>query len=144
MKTFVAVLFFSVLTAPQWLTDFSAAQSEAQHQHKFILINFSGSDWCAPCIKMKKEVFETASFDSLATEKLILVRADFPRSSKNQLPKDQIKRNELLAEKYNPNGKFPYTVLTDAEGNVIRQWDGYAFGSQERFMSELEKSTSKH
>ena len=142
MKSIVALIFISALTVPQWLTDFSVAQEEAKKQNKYILISFSGSDWCGPCIKMKKEVFESALFDSLAQEKLILVRADFPRSGKNKLPKDQVLKNEQLAEKYNPSGKFPYTVLTDQEGKVIRTWDGYAFGSQENFLGELTKTTS--
>lgn len=33
--------------------------------------------------------------------------------------------NEELADKYNPQGSFPYTVLVDEEGKVIWTWEGY-------------------
>lgn len=143
MKTLASLLLISFLTIPEWLTDFNAAQQEAQKEHKFILISFSGSDWCGPCIKMKQEVYGSTGFEALAEKKLVLVRADFPRSKKNQLPKEQVKLNEALAEKYNPSGKFPFTVLTDENGTVVKTWDGYAFGSQETFMKELEEALNR-
>ncbi|MFN8333585.1 MAG: thioredoxin family protein [Cyclobacteriaceae bacterium] len=142
MKSLISVALISFLATTQWLTDFNAAQQEAQKDHKFILISFSGSDWCGPCIKMKQEVYGSSEFESLAEKKLVLVRADFPRSKKNQLPKEQVKLNEALAEKYNPSGKFPFTVLTDENGKVVKTWDGYAFGSQDTFMKELTEAVS--
>lgn len=126
-----------MITPVKWFENFEEAKVIATRDNKFILLNFSGSDWCGPCIKMKKEVFENESFLSIAENKLILVRADFPRSKKNQLPAEQVKHNEKLAEKYNPLGKFPYTLLLDPNGNVIKTWDGYVFSSQDKFISEL-------
>lgn len=137
MKLVLVYILFITLPAVEWLNDFNTAKNLAVKDHKYILINFSGSDWCAPCIKMKKEVFENESFVSLAEKKLVLVRADFPRSKKNQLSNEQVKHNEALAEKYNPSGKFPYTVLVDSDGNVIKTWDGYVFGSYEKFIENL-------
>ena len=138
MKTLSMVLLMAVASSTGWLTDFGAAGQAAQQEHKYILLNFSGSDWCAPCIKLKKEVFESEAFSSLAESKLILVRADFPRSKKNQLTKEQTQHNEALAEKYNPDGKFPYTLLLSEDGKVLKAWDGYVFGAQEKFISELQ------
>ena len=43
----------------------------------------------------------------------------------------------MLAEKYNPAGKFPYTVLLSADGKVIKSWDGYVFATQDKFIEEL-------
>lgn len=135
----ILTISFLLLTAGsvEWLSDFNTAKDIASRDNKFILLNFSGSDWCGPCIKMKKEVFENPSFLSIAGEKLVLVRADFPRSKKNQLSTEQMKQNEVLAEKYNPSGKFPYTILLDANGKVIKGWDGYAFGTQDKFIEQL-------
>jgi thioredoxin-related protein len=143
MKTLFALLFFVVTTPMPWLTSLDEAKISAEQQHKMILLNFSGSDWCGPCIKMKKEVFESEAFNNIASKKLILIRADFPRAKKNQLSKEQTKHNEALAEKYNPLGKFPYTVLLDPNGKVIREWDGYIFSSQNKFISDLDKTLSK-
>jgi len=120
-----------------WLGDFNEAVSEAAKSHKYILINFSGSDWCGPCIRERKEILENDVFEKYASEHLVLVRADFPRKKKNQLSKEQTKKNEELADKYNPDGKFPYTILVDEHGKVIKAWDGFPNESPENFVSEI-------
>lgn len=140
MKLAITFLLVLIIPAAEWLNDLDTAKNIATQEHKYILLNFSGSDWCAPCIKMKKEVFESPSFVSFAEKHLVLVRADFPRSKKNMLSKEQSKYNEALAERYNPNGKFPYTILLDANGNVVKAWDGYQFGSQEKFLADLQQA----
>lgn len=137
MKTILIGLLFILTIAPEWLTNFDIAKEAATKEHKYILLNFSGSDWCGPCIKLKKEVFENESFTTLADDKLILLHADFPRQKKNQLSKEQTSHNEMLAEKYNPSGKFPLTLLLSADGKVLKEWDGYTFASQEKFIQEL-------
>lgn len=139
MKTVIGILLLLSLVNQTWFTNWEEAQNKATQENKVILLNFSGSDWCAPCIKMKREVFESEAFLSIAEQKLVLVRADFPRSKKNQLPKEQIAHNEKLAEKYNPNGKFPLTLLVDTKGKVIKEWDGYVFASQDKFLIELKE-----
>lgn len=139
MKIILSFLFVSLFTGT-WLTNFEEAQTQAKQEQKLILLNFSGSDWCAPCIKMKQEVFESTAFSDLAAQQLILVRADFPRSKKNQLSKEQIAHNEKLAERYNPEGKFPYTLLLRADGSIIKTWDGYVFSSQDKVLDELKKT----
>lgn len=121
----IALLAGLLITAPNWELNFEQAKAEATQTHKFILLNFSGSDWCGPCIKLKKTIFESTEFEQFATEHLVLVRADFPRLSKNQLDARQTAHNESLAEKYNQQGKFPFTVLLDANGRVLKEWDGY-------------------
>lgn len=113
------------LPAPEWQLDFNQAKTDAQQTHRLILLNFSGSDWCGPCIKLKQTVFESADFQQYAADHLVLVRADFPRKTKNQLSAQQTARNETLAEAYNRAGKFPFTVLLDANGRVLHEWDGY-------------------
>lgn len=126
MKTIIASLFL-LLAAPtaEWKLDFAAAKTEAVTNHKMILLNFSGSDWCGPCIKLKKEVFETSEFEAYAVQNLVLLRADFPRQKKNQLPKDQVALNEALAERYNQKGVFPLTLLLDERGKVVGEWKGF-------------------
>ena len=143
MKTVIGLLLLFNLMNQPWLTDWEQAQDKATQENKFILLNFSGSDWCAPCIKMKKEVFESEVFLSIAEKELVLVRADFPRSKKNQLSKELIAHNEKLAEKYNPSGKFPLTLLVDTKGKVVKEWDGYAFATQDKFLADLKETLAK-
>jgi thioredoxin-related protein len=139
MKFLLISTLLILFTSVDWLDNFDVAKETAAKENKMILLNFSGSDWCAPCIKMKRDIFETEVFKEYAGQNLVLVRADFPRMKKNQLSKEQIKHNEALAEKYNPLGKFPLTVLFDANGKVIKEWDGYANQTPEAFVTELRK-----
>lgn len=126
MKLIISLFISSfLLTAPQWGNDFDKAKADAAQNHKYILLNFCGSDWCGPCIKLKKDIFESADFGQYANDHLVLVRADFPRLKKNQLDARQTAHNEALAEKYNNQGKFPLTVLIDSNGKVVKEWDGY-------------------
>ena len=133
---FLSLLFF-LNFSPVWLTDFDQAKQKAKEEHKYILLTFSGSDWCIPCIKLHKEIFESNAFEAFAGEHLELVNADFPRLKKNQLSKEQQKKNEQLADQYNPQGNFPYTLLLTEEGKVIKSWEGFPNVSPEEFTGQL-------
>jgi len=139
MKLLFVALFGLFPVPALWMGNFSEAQKQAKVTHKQILINFSGSDWCGPCIRLRKEILESESFEQYAAANLLLVRADFPRQKKNQLSKEQIKLNESLAEVYNKDGKFPYTVLVDENGKVLKSWDGFPEESAQAFVSEIDK-----
>lgn len=128
-----------------WLGNFNEATREATATHKLILINFSGSDWCGPCIRLRKEILESVEFEGYAKENLILVRADFPRQKKNQLAKDQVKLNEALADQFNREGKFPFTLLVDEHGKVLKQWDGFPDIAPNQFVNEIRSiATAAH
>ena len=125
------------LAAAEWLTNFDQAQEKAQKEDRAILLYFAGSDWCAPCIKLKKEIFETETFQSFAKDNLVLLMADFPRRKANRLPADQEKHNEALAEKYNNMGTFPMTVLINGEGKTLAKWEGYQSTEPASFITEV-------
>ena len=139
MKLLSTILFSFLLAAPTWKTNFTEAKTEASTKHELILLNFSGSDWCLPCMRLKKQIFENENFLSYASENLVLVNADFPRQAKHKLAAEQKKINEELAEKYNPEGKFPYTVLMTEEGKIIKQWEGLPDLTAEQFIDEIKK-----
>ncbi|MBD1393044.1 thioredoxin family protein [Mucilaginibacter glaciei] len=143
MKQILAIILFAFATpAINWSGDFSEAQKEAQKTHKLIIVNFSGSDWCGPCIRTRKEILETKTFDDYASNHLVLVRADFPRQKKNQLPKDQVKRNEALADKYNPDGEFPLTLLIDENGKVLKKWEGFPNVTPQNFVDQINQTAN--
>ncbi len=129
--------FFILIFAHGWENDLDTAKHKAKQEHKLILLEFSGSDWCGPCIRLRKEVFETEGFKSFADTSLVLLNADFPRLKKNQVSKEQQKKNEKLAEEYNPDGIFPRTLLLAADGKVVRTWDGYPGLTAEQFINLL-------
>jgi len=124
-----------------WSNNLDQSLAKAKQDHKYVVLNFSGSDWCGPCIRMHKEVFNTTTFQQYANGKLIMVNLDFPRQKKNQPSAEQIRINENGAERYNPKGFFPFTVLLDEKGNVLRSWEGFYKSGTENFIAELEALT---
>ena len=120
-----------------WHNDLNEAEKIARKEHKYILLNFSGSDWCGPCMRMHAEFFESGVFKEMAESDLVMVNADFPRNKKNQLPEAQQKLNDDMADKYNPNGKFPYTLLLNADGKVLRAWEGLPDESPDNFTMDI-------
>ena len=110
-------------TTPQgWYDDFAAAQKEAKKTNRPMLLLFTGSDWCPYCVKLKKNVLDTAEFKKLAAEKLILVYLDFP--SRVKLPAELQVQNRELAKKYQVDG-FPGTVVLDPSGKARGEVWGY-------------------
>src|SRR5258707_5321849 len=128
------VFFVSV---NQWHNSLDESKKIAQKEHKYILLNFSGSDWCGPCIRMRKELFESNVFKQMADSELILVNADFPRNKKNQPSATQQKINDEMADKYNSQGKFPYTLLLDPNGKVMQTCEGVTEESVESFNVDI-------
>jgi hypothetical protein len=88
---------------------------------------------------MRKEIFESKVFSDMASKSLVMLNADFPRNRKNQLPKDRQKANDELANKYNPEGKFPFTLLLDANGKIVKSWDGFPEGDATAFTNTVKK-----
>jgi thioredoxin-related protein len=137
MNILLSLMALVVYNLLPWETNFEQAKKDAAVSHRLILLNFSGSDWCAPCKRMKSEIFEQETFNQYAEGKLVLLAADFPRLKKNALDKAQTEHNERLAERYNPTGKFPLTVLLDSTGQVLKVWEGYPKGGAEAFLRDL-------
>ena len=133
------VIVFSLLLSSFtiWQSSFEKAQQIAKEKHQLILLNFSGSDWCGPCIRMKKEIFDNGIFSKMSDTSLVMINADFPRNKKTQLDKMIKKQNENLADKYNPEGKFPLTLLLNAGGKIIRSWDGLPAETAEQFTMQV-------
>ena len=117
--------FFLILAQLVYASNWDDTKAQAKQENKLILLKFSGSDWCGPCIQLQKVIIDDPVFEQFAHEKLVLFKADFPRLKKNQLPKEQQAINDQLAETYNPEGEFPCMVLIDAQGNTSRKWHGY-------------------
>ncbi|PYJ79281.1 MAG: thioredoxin family protein, partial [Verrucomicrobia bacterium] len=83
-----ACVFLTALLAraeSDWLNDYKKAQQEAKASNKFLLLDFTGSDWCGWCKKFDKEILSQSQFKDYARENLVLVELDFPRA-KQQSP----------------------------------------------------------
>ncbi|MCF6347233.1 MAG: thioredoxin family protein [Flavobacteriaceae bacterium] len=123
MKKLILIgIFFSTIlsvNAQEWLTNFEEAKKIASAENRNIVLVFQGSDWCAPCIKLDKEIWSTDEFKNYAKEHFVMIQADFPRKKKNKLETSQQQQNNSLAEKYNKQGFFPHVVVLNEKGNVL-------------------------
>ncbi len=128
MKTLVTLSLSLLLavgvSAEGWLTSWDEAAKQSKATGKPILMDFTGSDWCGWCIKLKSEVFDTKEFKDWANKHVVLLELDYPNSKPQS---DKIKKqNADLQAKYGIEG-FPTIVFSDAKGKELGR-TGYAKG----------------
>lgn len=131
------ILLSSVLSAQNWNYNFEKAQGKALSESKPIILVFSGSDWCGPCIKLDNQIWKSEEFKTFSNNNYILVKADFPRKKSNSLSQEQIAHNEYLAEKYNKKGYFPMVVIFNANGKILGE-TGYKNISPSAYIQHLQ------
>ena len=135
--TLVALLVLSVSTSLQsaegWITDYEAAKKQAAKEGKDILMDFTGSDWCGWCIRLKKEVFSQEAFKKEAPKHFVLLELDYPRSK--QLAPALKLQNEKLKNEFAIQG-YPTIMLTDATGKAYAK-TGYQPGGPESYIKHL-------
>ncbi|MBP2282181.1 thioredoxin-related protein [Flavobacterium sp. CG_23.5] len=138
-KTMLLMLLFTVALgySQDWKTNFDVSKKEATNENKNILLVFSGSDWCGPCIKLERDIWKSGEFIAYAKNNLILERADFPKKKQNQLAVEIKKQNQSLAEKYNKDGMFPLVLLLDKNGKVLGKL-GYKNVSSKEYIGLLQ------
>lgn len=134
----ISLVSFNSPNADSWLLSWDDATTQASQSNKPILLFFSGSDWNAPSVKIKKLVFDTAEFKQFANKNLLLLHADLPRKSENQLSDSQQEENKKLAQRFNPYNLYPKLLLLSAEGKVLA--DIPAYTDTDKFLNEVRKS----
>ncbi len=115
----IVLLLINLGFSQNWKTNFDEAKTQADSENKNIILVFTGSDWCAPCIKLDRTIFESEAFKTESDKKWILVKADFPKKKNNQLAPELANSNKKLADKYNKSDVFPLVVLLDKTGKTI-------------------------
>jgi thioredoxin-related protein len=120
---------------PSWLTDYRQAQQQAKANKKLLLLDFTGSDWCGWCIRLRREVFSQPEFQEYADKNLVLVEVDFPRGKEQT--QDVRRQNQNLAMQYEVQG-FPTIIVLNGEGKKVGEL-GYMPGGPSAFISELER-----
>ena len=116
-----------------WRTDFPAAKAQAVKEKKFLLLDFTGSDWCGWCTKLRQEVFSQELFKKEASKDFVLVELDFPKKSK--LKEKLAQQNKALSQEYGIGG-FPAIILVDAEGAEFAR-TGYQSGGPQAYLDSL-------
>jgi thiamine biosynthesis lipoprotein len=119
-KTLLLLILSSATYAQAQLhTNPEEAFSLAQRSGRDVLLIFSGSDWCIPCIQFNKKILTDSTFQRFAQDKLILLEADFPQ--RKRIPAALKTQYELLADEFNPNGAFPQIVLLTSAKRLVAQ-----------------------
>ena len=140
MKKTLNIIFFMLLSfsinAQDWQTSFDKAQKTSSKESKPIVLVFQGSDWCAPCIKLDRQVWNTDAFKAYAKKHYVMLRADFPKKKKHALSKEQTKANAKLFEVFNKNGVFPFVVVLDSKGKVLGE-TSYKKSTPENYIKGL-------
>lgn len=137
----ILALFAPFATADEaWTSDYAAAKTTAAEAGKDLFLEFTGSDWCPPCMRLNSEVFSKEEFLTAAKEHFVLVKLDFPRD-KSKLGEETIKQNEELSDQYGIEG-FPTIMLCDAEGRPYAA-TGYRDGGPDGYLKHLEELRAK-
>ena len=122
----------SLAAADGWLTDLDEGIKVAKAEKKAILVDFTGSDWCGWCIRLKKEVFDQKEFAAV-TKDFVLVELDYPQKKKQSAAEKA--KNKAWAEKFAIEG-FPTILLMDSNGEPFAQ-TGYQAGGPVKYLAHL-------
>ncbi|MBL8738822.1 MAG: thioredoxin family protein [Planctomycetes bacterium] len=123
--------------AKAWTTDYEAALARAKKEKKYVIADFTGSDWCGWCIKLKEEVFDKPEFHAWAKDNAVLLELDFPRNK--ELPEELKKQNEKLRERFKIRG-YPTILFLDASGKELGR-GGYVEGGPAAWIAAAEKQS---
>lgn len=120
--------------------DLNAAIGKANAEKKIVLLDFTGSDWCEPCMQLRSEVFAQPDFQSYAESNLVFLVVDFPM--KYRLPADANATNEWLAEKFGVDG-FPTLIALDGRGTKVWERVGFTEGNPKEWIAILDSLKAK-
>ena len=126
--------------ASLWLDSYEEALKEASADGKFVLVDFSGSDWCSWCVRLDREVFSKSAFKKYAKQNLVCLLVDFPK--RKRLPKDVAARNDELRKKFGVRG-FPTVLLLSPDGEKLAK-TGYKEGGAVAYVEHLEALLTPH
>lgn len=121
-----------------WLENEQEAFKIAKEQKKPVLIWFTGSDWCLWCIVMDRGVLETSQFSDYAKDSLVVLKADFPKSTQQS---DGLKKqNNGLKQKFGPVEGYPSFVLVNSDGKKLLTLTGYQEGGPQAFIDQINQA----
>jgi len=131
-----------------WLVDVEKAYEISKKTNKPILANFTGSDWCGWCKRLRAEVFSQPEFKEWAEKNVILLELDYPRKTK--LPKQQALQNAGLQQAFQVKGYptiwvFDLNKPNNQEKFELRAYGkaGYLRGGAINYTKELDKMVAR-
>lgn len=129
--TFCLFLSGTALAEGPWETNIEEAVKKAKAEGKLVMVEFTGSEWCPPCIMMNKEVFSKQEFLDGAQKDYVLVKIDVPKpGSDNNHP------SVKLMTQYKVQG-VPTVILLDAESKEFTRFSAAENNTVESFLKRL-------
>ncbi len=136
-NTILGILMLSLTAVASakgsWLTSIEEGIKKAKAENKLVMVEFTGSDWCAPCMMMAKAVFGKEEFLKKAQEDYVLVKLDMPNSDK-----DLKAANQKLMKMHKVTG-IPTILLLDAEGKEFNRFTASKHPKVDLFLKRLKK-----
>lgn len=129
--TFCLCLSGAALAEGPWETSIEAGVAKAKAEGKLVMVEFTGSEWCPPCIMMNKEVFTKPAFLEGAQKDYVLVKLDIPKPGT-----DNAHPNMALMKKFKVTG-VPTVILMDAEGKEFKRFSAAENKTVETFLERL-------
>ena len=133
----IAALAGTAIAGEGWETNIETAVAKAKKENKSVMVEFTGSDWCPPCIMMHKKVFSKSEFVSKASEKYVLVVVDIPKKDP-----ELKKANQKVMAKYNVRG-VPTVILMDSEGKEFNRFTASQYPDVDKFLAHLDGALEK-
>lgn len=121
-----------------WTNSYADAKAYAAANHKLILADFTGSDWCPYCAQLQHEVFNKQAFKDWSPNHVALLELDFPQ--RKRLPANIKQQNDRLRQKFGVN-VFPTVIVLDANGKEIDRISGY--GGAAKWMARIKQIVAK-
>lgn len=119
-----------------WETDFQRALDRASAENKYIMVDFTGSDWCGWCKRLDREVFSKSAFKDFAKDNLVLLFIDSPSGIK--LSDAQVAQNDKLGSFFQVQG-YPTIVLLRPDSTPALL-TGYREGGAEAYVRHLKEA----
>ncbi len=93
------------------------ALAKAREKKGFVMLNFTGTDWCTACKHLKEKILNTDTFCNAYGDKAVMTTVDFPRlpELRAKVSKEEAARREKLLTSYQLRG-LPAVVLLDPGG----------------------------
>ncbi|WP_196886479.1 thioredoxin family protein [Aureivirga sp. CE67] len=114
---FLSLSFTSFSQELKPLKTWKETVDTSKRENKKIMLVITASEWCKPCIKMKKKVFSDVNFINKVNEEYVLYILNYPNPIIIDSP--VFIESERFVEKYKSNA-LPSIFIVDSDENLIK------------------------